>query len=889
MKQDERKRFFSGFTQFALAATAALTLLFVLSFTALAQDGVLDPDFDTDGTVTTNVLDNDQGNDVVIQPDGKILVAGSNGTNFAVVRYNPDGTLDPSFSDDGIVATTFGDSSEAGGLVLDSEGRIVAAGRAGDDFAVARYESNGELDTSFGDNGLMITDFNQPGSSYTSAVGTNVTLDGGGNIVVVGYVRNGSEYNDFTIVRYTPDGDLDTTFNSGGNLPPGRAGIITTSVNFDQEDQAYAVAVQPDGKIIVVGDTNGAPGVFVMLRYNSDGALDTDFGNEGQVYAATNKVATGRDVALQADGMIVVTAAISVIDETTINCINSGGDRYCEYKDMWTGRFDSNGDPDVGFGANGEVVTPVSERGNDDLGRGIAIQPDGKIIVVGHTDVSIHTYSGEDEFFTLSEDFALVRYSSDGTLDPSFGIGGIRTTDFPGPTSPSDQARAVALQSDGKIVVAGVSDRDFAVARYTSSTTTDTPTTTTLTSTPNPSSFGQEVTFTAVISVSTGAAPTTGTVFFSEEDTTLATVTLSNGTATFTTSTLTAGPHTITATYDGSDGYTGSFATITHTVTESSTDKTDTTTTLTSAPNPSSVNESVTLTAQVSGTGGTPTGNVTFSEGTTTLGTGTLSNGTATVATTSLAAGPHTITATYSGDTDFNPSTATHTHTVATGTTGATQVPTSNAVASSALGDWPQARLIDGAEGPAWSSLGNGGHLAESEWAAVILNNRVPVDRVRLRPRGNSNDPTTTLGFPKDFVLQYSYNGTEGDRTYTCDSSAAFFQDIRNWRPLLSYNGFAQPDNDWVTFDFAAKQVQCVRLLGVELSQDDFGYRYMQIGEFELYNQGAKVPASNAVASSALGDWPQAAAHRRCGRSGLEQPGQWRSPGRVGMGGGDLE
>ena len=165
------------------------------------------------------------------------------------------------------------------------------------------------------------------------------------------------------------------------------------------------------------------------------------------------------------------------------------------------------------------------------------------------------------------------------------------------------------------------------------------------------------------------------------------------------------------------------------------------------------------------------------------------------------------------------------------------KVPASNAVASSALGDWPQARLIDGAEGPAWSSLGNGGHLAESEWAAVILNNRVPVDRIRLRPRGNSNDPTTTLGFPKDFVLQYSYNGTEGDRTYTCDPSAAFFQDIRNWRPLLSYNGFAQPDNDWVTFDFAAKQVQCVRLLGVELSQDDFGYRYMQIGEFELYKR----------------------------------------------------
>jgi hypothetical protein len=215
------------------------------------------------------------------------------------------------------------------------------------------------------------------------------------------------------------------------------------------------------------------------------------------------------------------------------------------------------------------------------------------------------------------------------------------------------------------------------------------------------------------------------------------------------------------------------------------------------------------------------------------------------------------VTATYSGDDNFSPSSGQHTHTVTSGGTEA-QIPTSGAVTSSALGDWPSARLADGQPGPAWSSLGNSGHLVESEWATVLLSSRSTVDRVRLRPRGNSNDPTTTLGFPKDFVLQYSYNGTEGNRNYTCDPDDPFFADIRNWRPLLSYNGYPQPDNDWLAFDFQARQVECVRLLGVELSQDDFGYRYLQIGEFELYNGATQVPTSGAVTSSALGDWPSA-------------------------------
>lgn len=173
---------------------------------------------------------------------------------------------------------------------------------------------------------------------------------------------------------------------------------------------------------------------------------------------------------------------------------------------------------------------------------------------------------------------------------------------------------------------------------------------------------------------------------------------------------------------------------------------------------------------------------------------------------------------------------------------------------SSELDGWPKERLIDGEPGPAWSSNGRGRHLAESEWASVLLGDLRTVDRIRLRPRGSSEEPATTLGFPKDFVLQYSYNSDNG--IYTCNPSDPFYEDLRNWLPLLSYSGYPQPANDWLVFDISPIQAGCVRLLGVELSQDNYGYRYFQLGEFELYNQGEQLSPSGAAVSSELPDWP---------------------------------
>jgi hypothetical protein len=187
-------------------------------------------------------------------------------------------------------------------------------------------------------------------------------------------------------------------------------------------------------------------------------------------------------------------------------------------------------------------------------------------------------------------------------------------------------------------------------------TVNKTASSTSLSATPNPSSPGQQVTFTATVT-GTGGTPS-GTVTFSDGGTTLGTGTLINGATTYQTTSLSAGSHTITATYNGDSNFGTSSGTVTQVV------KTTSSTSMSATPNPSSPGQQVTFTATVTGTGGTPSGTVTFSEGGTTLGTGTLTNGVASYQTTSLSAGSNTIAATYNGDSSFAPSSGTVTQVV---------------------------------------------------------------------------------------------------------------------------------------------------------------------------------------------------------------------------------
>ncbi len=156
-----------------------------------------------------------------------------------------------------------------------------------------------------------------------------------------------------------------------------------------------------------------------------------------------------------------------------------------------------------------------------------------------------------------------------------------------------------------------------------------------------------------------------------------------------------------------------------------------------------------------------------------------------------------------------------------------------SAAVSSAIGSWPAARLVDGKPETVWSSLPHGEHLAWSEWAAVRLAAPAEIGRVRVVPRADPSNPGTSIGFPKDFVLQYSVDG--GGKT--CDPAHPRFREAGNWSPLVTRYGFPQPSDGPVDFAFAPRQAGCVRLFGAELSQDDYGNRYMQVGEIEIANQ----------------------------------------------------
>ncbi|MFN7626851.1 MAG: hypothetical protein ACK5PZ_08470, partial [Pirellula sp.] len=214
----------------------------------------------------------DQGYSVTIQPDGKIVVGGhsSFGGNwdFALVRYNANGTLDTSFGTGGMVSTAIGTSNDQGrSVTIQPDGKIVVGGYASigsnEDFALVRYNANGTLDTSFGTGGMVTTAI-----GTGSDIGMSVTIQPDGKFVVSGYARIGST-DDFALVRYNPDGSLDTTFGTGGR--------VTTAIDIGN-DRGYSVTVQADGKIVVGGSAViGSANDFALVRYNADGSLDTTF------------------------------------------------------------------------------------------------------------------------------------------------------------------------------------------------------------------------------------------------------------------------------------------------------------------------------------------------------------------------------------------------------------------------------------------------------------------------------------------------------------------------------------------------------------------------------------------------------------------------------------
>lgn len=341
------------------------------------------------------------------------------------------GTLDSDFDADGKLNTVINiNGSGVSKLLMQADGKIIAVGNAHNgvdyDFAAARYNTDGSLDNSFATNGKFQLDV---GNKYN--YGYSAALQSDGKIVIAGNATDGLN-DDFTILRLNTNGTLDNTFSVDG--------IAQTSFG-SGVDNCYAVVIQPDGKILAAGYSDVAGTDYIAIaRYNSDGTLDLSFSTDGKVLqsiASNGSIAS--DIALQSDGKIIIAGRAD----------NGMGFRFA------VARFNTNGDLDMTFGSSGyEVILIGSSYG---IQNGLVILPNDKILMGGSYDN------------TSEMDLVLIRLNSNGSLDNSFGTGGIVTNDIDGR---NNQIRDIALQPDGKIVVAGIQDlntlSNFLVARYDS-------------------------------------------------------------------------------------------------------------------------------------------------------------------------------------------------------------------------------------------------------------------------------------------------------------------------------------------------------------------------------------------------------------------------------------
>ena len=440
-----------------LAKTIWLAAIFLvvvpnyLTTVARASAGDLVAGFGSGGKVITDFSSNiDVAAAVAIYPDGRIVLAGSSqstnnylDTDIALARYNPDGSLDQTFGNGGLVTTDPNEFENATAVAIQPDGKIVVAGNisrldGAHDFLVVRYNEDGTLDPSFGQDGVVTTDFYN-----TMAFAADMAITPNGKIVVGGEVFGFGQDSDFAIARYKSNGDLDETFGSGGKVVAGSTTI---------HESVRAMVVNTKGEIVLAGDANTAePGIlnydFLLARFDRDGNVDASFGLNGLVITDFTVVDSLGDVALTPDGDIIA-----------VGTVEPSPGKF----DFVVARYDRHGSLDPSFGTAGRVITDFSMK--DDFAFAVAVRPNGKIVVAGTSGFVIGT---------SQNDFALARYERDGNLDQSFGSGGLVTTDF---SSYTDEAMAITILPSGRIIAAGLTwdarnqpfypSRDFAVAEY---------------------------------------------------------------------------------------------------------------------------------------------------------------------------------------------------------------------------------------------------------------------------------------------------------------------------------------------------------------------------------------------------------------------------------------
>jgi uncharacterized delta-60 repeat protein len=444
------------------------------------SDGVLDTTFNQTGYVLSYFGRNNSGNEVVVQPDGKIIVAGTSDKNFVITRYNINGTLDPSFGLGGYFSFSFRGWEEAYEVAVDSKNRIVMLGPDGSNSIVSRNNNDGKEDISFDINGRLVA----PGCNIENGAGALAIQND--NKIIIGGSYDSSYFNNsfrlFRLIRYLENGNLDESF--------GNAGRVGTW--FYYNDIVNSIALQPDGKIIAAGQTT-TPSTnihaFALARYNTDGSLDNSFDGDGKVITNVGGYNGANSVKIQQDGKIIaagttdnnfaiirynINGSLDVsFDSDGIAITDFGSDGYESATDIAIqkdgkilaagktrisntnnyefalSRYNIDGSLDITFGSSGKVLTGIISTGGT---QSLVIQKDGKIIVAG-VGLAINN---------SSPDILSIRYNNNGSIDSTFGESGVLITDFGG----NGYKVSAVIQNESKLVIAGTSDGYFAIARY---------------------------------------------------------------------------------------------------------------------------------------------------------------------------------------------------------------------------------------------------------------------------------------------------------------------------------------------------------------------------------------------------------------------------------------
>jgi uncharacterized delta-60 repeat protein len=378
----------------------------------MAHAGDLDKSFSGNGKRAISFGGSDSAQAVVVQPNGRIIVAGVGGSamRFCVARLGAAGKLDTTFGPAGKRKIDFGGTLDQGvfGAARQPDGKLVLVGDSDFRVAVARLNTNGTLDSSFSGDGKTLFSW----GAISRATGVVVMPNG--KLLLGGF--SGPEGGDMQVARLNANGALDTTFGTGGKV----------GIDFGGTEFGQAIARQANGRILIAGRSDVAGAVVARLRAN--GALDPDFGTGGRV-TLPGGGGGARSLMVQADRKILVAGNAGTNDAMTVTRLNRSGSL------------------DTAYGMNGTAIIDFAPL--DDQAGGAVLQPDGKVVIAG---------SSQD-----SGDFAVARLNPDGSLDSGFGNGGKALVDF----GVAAFAFALALQPNGRIVVAGQrsGSDDFAVAR----------------------------------------------------------------------------------------------------------------------------------------------------------------------------------------------------------------------------------------------------------------------------------------------------------------------------------------------------------------------------------------------------------------------------------------